>query len=337
MTDIEPPTEPRDDRLTCDDLDAALRHHIQDLGYRIEEIFPADAPRVAIVSRAGKRIRLERAALPSFETPSRSTQWPIVQKAEAGMWQVGRAGMQYRDLLPDRLGGRVIASHIRIPAGGPVPDYVHYHHVGFQMIYCLRGWVRVVYEDQGPPFVMEAGDCVLQPPQIRHRVLECSPGLEVVEISSPAEHRTVADHDMALPTSTTDPERLFGEQRFVFHQAARADWRCGPGVGFESRDTGIGEASAGATSALVIQSSISGGALECSGAGQFLFNFMLHGSATLRTGTGADYRLEPADSFAVRDGVTAELTPGSEALEMLQVTMARSTARTHQPSAAGAV
>ena len=91
---------------------------------------------------------------------------------------------------PGRLGGRFIASHITIPAGGPVPDYVHYHDVRYQSIHCVRGWVRVVYEDQGPPFVLEAGDCVLQPPGIRHRVLESSPGLEVVEVGSPAAHPT---------------------------------------------------------------------------------------------------------------------------------------------------
>ncbi len=65
-----------------------------------------------------------------------------------------------------------------IADAGPVPDYVH-----FQMIYCYKGWVRVVYEDQGEPFVMNAGDCVLQPPEIRHRVLECSVDLGVVQIS----------------------------------------------------------------------------------------------------------------------------------------------------------
>lgn len=41
----------------------------------------------------------------------------------------GRAGMRYRDLIPGRLGGKVICSQITIPDGGPVPDYVHYHHV----------------------------------------------------------------------------------------------------------------------------------------------------------------------------------------------------------------
>ena len=71
-------------------------------------------------------------------------------------------------------------------------DYVHYHNVRFQIIYCYKGWVRVVYEDQGTPFVLQAGDCVLQPPRIRHRVIESSPGLEVIEIASPAEHETFA-------------------------------------------------------------------------------------------------------------------------------------------------
>ncbi len=60
---------------------------------------------------------------------------------------VGRAGMGYRDLLPDRWGGRFIASHILIRDGGPVPDYVHFHRVRFQLIFCARGWVDVVYED----------------------------------------------------------------------------------------------------------------------------------------------------------------------------------------------
>ena len=41
----------------------------------------------------------------------------------------------------------------------------------------------MVYEDQGEPFIMREGDCVLQPPQIRHRVLESSGPLEVIEVS----------------------------------------------------------------------------------------------------------------------------------------------------------
>jgi hypothetical protein len=47
--------------------------------------------------------------------------------------------MIYRDLIPGRLGGRFIASHIAIPQGGPVADWVHYHLIRFQMIFCRRG------------------------------------------------------------------------------------------------------------------------------------------------------------------------------------------------------
>ena len=41
--------------------------------------------------------------------------------------------------------------------GGPVADWVHFHRVALQLIYVRCGWVRVVYEDQGEPFVMQPG------------------------------------------------------------------------------------------------------------------------------------------------------------------------------------
>ena len=134
----------------------------------------------------------------------------VVSRPDDAAWVTGRAGMRYRDLIPGRQGGRCAASHIRIESAGPVPDYVHFHRVRFQLIYCYRGWVRLVYEDQGEPFVLETGDCVLQPPRIRHRVLECSDGLEVIEISSPATHETWADHELGLPTGEHAPERAWG-------------------------------------------------------------------------------------------------------------------------------
>src|SRR5205085_1261926 len=96
--------------------------------------------------------------------------------------------------------------------------------IDFQMIYCTRGRIRVVYEDQGPPFWLETGDCVLQPPEIRHRVLECTAGAEVIEVSAPAEHETWVEHEIRLPTQMLRPERDFGGQRFVRHVASEAAW-----------------------------------------------------------------------------------------------------------------
>ena len=92
------------------------------------------------------------------------------------------------------------------------------------MIYCKRGRIKVVYEDQGPPFWLETGDCVLQPPEIRHRVLECTAGAEVIEVSMPAEHETWVEHKITLPTAELKPDRDFSGQRFMRSVAAEAYW-----------------------------------------------------------------------------------------------------------------
>ena len=252
--------------LPSRDLHADLAFFRERLGFRLDSIFPADDPAQAVLSGHGVRIRLERGAAEApgairlhcddpgaFGNGERELHAPggtrielrdlhpclrrpptrhalVVQRqgADGSAWGVGRAGMQYRDLIPGRLGGAIIASHIRIPEAGPVPDDVHYHIAAFQLIYCYRGWVDLVYEDQGPPFRLEAGDCLIQPPQIRHRVLESSAGLEVIEIAVPAEHLTALDHALELPTGRMRPHRDFGGQRFCRHLARDAVWNAGP-------------------------------------------------------------------------------------------------------------
>ncbi|HVF48079.1 MAG TPA: cupin domain-containing protein [Pyrinomonadaceae bacterium] len=207
--------------IIVDDLDRAIDRYVKELGFRLEMIKPADAPREALLSEppavAGGLTSQEL----RFIT-LRSNKARLQPPATAGGsdWVRGRAGMEYRDLVPNRLGGKVIASHIRLTEGGEVPDYVHYHKIALQIIYCLKGRIKVVYEDQGPPFWLEAGDCVLQPPEIRHRVLECEAGSEVIEVTSPAEHETWVEHEITLPTAHFKPDRDFGGQRFVRRNAA---------------------------------------------------------------------------------------------------------------------
>lgn len=211
--------------IPCEDLDAEINRYQSELGYRLDMIVPADSPTAAVLSRNGEQVRLAKIAPVSGET-SKDT------------WITGRAGMMYRDLIPGRLGGKLIASHIRLTVGGEVPDYVHYHKVRFQMIYCLRGAIKVVYEDQGEPFWLHPGDCVLQPPKIRHRGLWAEAGSEVVELGMPAVHETWVEHDITLPTAEAKPDRNFSGQRFVRHIAAGNDTQ---GV----RDTGISAATNG--------------------------------------------------------------------------------------------
>ena len=342
--------------LPCADLAANLEFFTGILHFRTDAIYPADSPRVAVLSGFGTRIRLESGndappgrlrlisrdeefvtafpadlaapngtiidveladaplALPPFEAAL------IVQKvSDEASWGTGRAGMQYRDLIPGRLGGGYIASHIRIPDGGPVPDYVHHHHVLFQLIYCYRGWVRLVYEDQGPPFIMEAGDCVLQPPHIRHRVLECSDGFEVVEVGCPAEHATLVDHDMELPTSALDPDRDFAGQRFIFHRSADASWESWRVNGFEMRDTGIASSSGNVVSVVAVRPATNEGTSSIQHDGQLLFDFVLEGSMTLNAHASEPTKLAAGDSFAVPPGLIYSLSEFSDDLRFLEI------------------
>ena len=241
-----------------------------------------------------------------------------VTTSDDGDFGLGRAGMEYRDLLPDRWGGRFIASHITIRDGGDVADWVHFHRIRFQMIYVAAGWVDVVYEDQGAPFRMNAGDCVLQPPEIRHRVLRSSPGLEVIEIGCPAEHDTIADHELTLPNPGAHPDRDFVGQRFVRHvesSAATSPWVVD---GLRARDTGIGAATNRLAGAVVV--SPDGDATHSGDVrhdDEFVICVGLRGAATVEVVDGQSVSLTPRSSVALPPGSTwrwEAMTADSETL-----------------------
>lgn len=273
---------------------------------------------MALTAPNGTRIEFAAVAPPPALPPF--SEGLVISKMDTDAdWDLGRAGMCYRDVVPGRLGGGFIASHIKIPDGGPVPDYVHFHKTRFQMIYCYKGWVRVVYEDQGEPFIMRPGDCVLQPPEIRHRVLEASPGLEVVEVGCPAEHLTCVDHDLSLPTGQLCPDRDFGGQKFVHHQAAGAAWGSWRLAGFEACDTGIGAATGGLARVRVARASGQAGAGFSRQDGSLLFFFVLKGSLLLNCQGWDDARLESGDAAVLPSGKDFRLADCSDDLEILEV------------------
>jgi len=326
-----------------------LAFFTRELGFRVAEIRPADDPRSALIAGHGVRLRLDasfegppatlriaRTGAPPAEplTAPNGTRIEVVAATTSpalpdlepaftmaritdGGWRAGRVDMRYRDLLPHRQGGRYGASHIRIESGGKVEDYVHYHRVHFQLIYCYRGWVRLAYEDQGPELCMREGDCILQPPEIRHRVLESSPGLEVVELSSPAEHPTLGDLEMNLPTDSHDPERRFDGQRFAHHVAARAEWRPAPEGGFEERVLGLAGPSGGRLEARVLRTR-SGAEHAGPAKGELLFRFLLEGSIEAEVEGREPFSLEAGDAFHVPAGRhhSIRAARGSELLQV---------------------
>ena len=343
--------------MGCVELEPTLSFFLQRLQFRINAIFPADRPTTAMISGHGLSIRLVRGVDAGVSTvyllcddPVRVGHGETVLKAPNGItiklemadppmhqpiprpalvvtraadmedWSVGRAGMRYHDILPNRWGGAFIASQIRILDGGLVPDYEHFHKVRFQVIFCRRGWVRVAYEGQGEPIVMHPGDCVLQPPMIRHRVLESSPQAEVIEVGTPAEHITMADHTISLPNADLQPGRDFNGQQFVFHVAKGAQWSPWRIPGFECSDTGISASTQGLAGVRVVR-------YKCEALGssqhhdtEFCFFFVLSGSVTVELDTSRQ-RLETDDSIAIPGGMRYTLCEASPDLSLLEVSL----------------
>ena len=343
--------------LPTDELRDDLPFWTKTMGMRLETIFPADDPSVASFSGHGIRVRIEKGAdthpgllrvltddpdsfadgaremsapngtrvqivplTPGIEQPTTAHEFAVRRLADEAPWVIGLAGMHYRDLIPSRLGGSIIASHIRIPDGGPVPDMVHYHTVGFQLIYCYRGWVDVLYEDQGDVIRLHAGDCVTQPPGIRHRVVEASPNIEVIEIGVPAEHVTTIDHDFTLPNGVGDPAREWDGQRFVHHVKEGAEWAPFRIPGLMARDTGITAGTKGVAGIQVVRRG-EGDVPASRHDADIHFTFVMEGTLRLEADGQEPRDLAAGDAFVIPPGMIARYAACSQDMELLEVAL----------------
>ncbi len=99
---------------------------------------------------------------------------------------------RYRDLGIAAATNGLCQAHV-IRLIGPCTDEVrkrHYHDTELQLVYVLKGWMKNEFEGHGEQ-LMEAGSCWLQPPNIKHTVLDYSDDCEVLEIIVPADFKTV--------------------------------------------------------------------------------------------------------------------------------------------------
>jgi quercetin dioxygenase-like cupin family protein len=275
-----------------------------------------------LIAPNGTKIQLVKTAS-KLSIPAMKQSFVVSRMSADAPWVKGRAGMNYRDLIPGRQGGRFIASQIQIPNGGPVNDHVHYHNIRFQMIYVYKGWVRLVYEDQGQSFVLHAGDCVLQPPLIRHRVLESSPGLEVVEVACPAVHDTYIDHNMELPNADQQFDRTYGGQRFVKYIATKdeAQWQPWRLPGFEYRDIGIDAATEGLAGVKIIRSNGDIQLQACQHSAEFVFIFVLTGQLSFHIDGQIIEILTDGDAFVLPENLSYTFTDWSNDLRLLEVSL----------------
>jgi len=103
-----------------------------------------------------------------------------------------RTYAKYRDLGMSKATSGLLQAHvIRLlpPCDPAVVSKRHYHDVDLQMIYVLNGWIKGEYD--GEVVTMRKGAAWLQPPRIKHTVLDYSDDCELLEIILPAEFKTV--------------------------------------------------------------------------------------------------------------------------------------------------
>src|SRR5438477_5619404 len=170
--------------VPCCDLQATMDFFLERLGFRLEVIFPADAPSTAVISGHGVTLRLvlsgnvpaprlrlliDRSALPSGTTheltapngmkielaeansaitvPEGKQEFVISRLGGADAWGTGRASMQYRDLIPSRLGMRSDRKSTRLNSSHMSISYA---------VFCLKKKKR--YLPQEPVSLLHGQD-----------------------------------------------------------------------------------------------------------------------------------------------------------------------------------
>ena len=104
-----------------------------------------------------------------------------------------RTYAKYRDLgFAAATHGLAHAQVIRLigPCNPAEVSKLHFHDLEFQMVYVLKGWVKTYMEGQGET-VMQQGSAWIQPPRIKHLIMDYSDDVELLEVVLPAEFKTV--------------------------------------------------------------------------------------------------------------------------------------------------
>ncbi len=127
-------------------------------------------------------------------TEAGTAPWAFVHSAAASaQWLPGmREIFDYRDLGVAAATNGDYVVHVIRANGRTAEDDVqqwHRHCCDFQLVYVLSGWATFEYEGAGQ-HTIKAGDCVLQPPGLVHREIECSTDFSVLEVVAPAVFKT---------------------------------------------------------------------------------------------------------------------------------------------------
>ncbi len=155
-------------------------------------------PQVAASARPKRAAPKRATTTPTRQAPALKTKTPTQRFTACHLREKDfkRDGLRpyakYRDLGIAKATGGLAQAHV-IRLIPPCTDEVrkrHTHAVELQLVYVLKGWIRNEFEGHGEQLMRE-GTCWLQPPNIKHTVLDYSDDCEVLEIIVPAKFDTV--------------------------------------------------------------------------------------------------------------------------------------------------
>jgi quercetin dioxygenase-like cupin family protein len=102
-----------------------------------------------------------------------------------------REFFKYRELgVTEASNGRMRAQVTSATQGLGQPTGWHYHVCEQQFIYMMKGWVDLEFED-GTKVRLKQGDSMMIPGGTRHNETATADELEILEVSVPAEMKTV--------------------------------------------------------------------------------------------------------------------------------------------------
>jgi hypothetical protein len=134
-----------------------------------------------------------KVAAPRLKAAAPAQRFAVSHLNEADFAADGlRSYALYRDLGIAAASGGLCQAHV-IRLLSPCTDEVrkrHSHEPELQLIYVLKGWIKNEFDGEGVQ-MMSAGSCWLQPPGIKHTVLDYSADVELLEIIVPADFKTV--------------------------------------------------------------------------------------------------------------------------------------------------
>lgn len=97
--------------------------------------------------------------------------------------------LKYRDLGVTAASGGRMRAQVTVATGKMQNTGWHYHVCDSQFVYCLKGWVDLVFED-GREIRVKQGESLFIPGGLKHNEIGMSEDFEILEVSVPADMGT---------------------------------------------------------------------------------------------------------------------------------------------------